>query len=71
MICSGVCRLLIILDLPAFLATRAKSEHSDRSRFRGSRHKRMRRLGDDPLRPVLDLAPDLLAALDRLGNWFD
>jgi hypothetical protein len=31
----------------------------------------MRRLGDDPLRPVLDLAPDLLAALDRLGNWFD
>jgi len=31
----------------------------------------MRRLGDDPLRPVLDLAPDLLAALDQLGNWFD
>jgi hypothetical protein len=25
MICSGLCRLLIILDLPAFLATKAKS----------------------------------------------
>jgi bifunctional non-homologous end joining protein LigD len=28
---------------------------------------RMRRLGEDPLRPVLDATPDLLAALERLG----
>ncbi len=28
---------------------------------------RMRRLGEDPLRPVLDTTPDLLAALERLG----
>jgi DNA primase len=33
--------------------------------------KRMKRLGQDPLRPVLDLQPDLLAALDRLTRWFD
>jgi bifunctional non-homologous end joining protein LigD len=33
--------------------------------------KRLRRLGEDPLRPVLDLEPDLLAALDRLTRWFD
>jgi len=33
--------------------------------------KRMRRLGADPLRPVLDLEPDLLGALDRLTGWFD
>lgn len=33
--------------------------------------KRMRRLGEDPLRPVLDLEPDLLGALDRLTRWFD
>ncbi|HSH75811.1 MAG TPA: DNA ligase D, partial [Longimicrobiales bacterium] len=33
--------------------------------------RRMRRLGDDPLRPVLDLEPDLIAALDRLMRWFD
>ena len=33
--------------------------------------KRMKRLGEDPLRPVLDLQPDLLGALDRLTSWFD
>jgi bifunctional non-homologous end joining protein LigD len=33
--------------------------------------RRMRRLGEDPLRPVLDLEPDLLGALDRLTRWFD
>jgi len=33
--------------------------------------KRMKRLGEDPLRPVLDLEPDLLGALDRLTRWFD
>jgi len=33
--------------------------------------KRMRRLGEDPLRPVLDLEPDLLSALDQLTRWFD
>ena len=33
--------------------------------------KRMKRLGDDPLRPVLDLEPDLLGALERLTGWFD
>jgi bifunctional non-homologous end joining protein LigD len=33
--------------------------------------RRMKRLADDPLRPVLDLEPDLLAALDRLTRWFD
>ena len=33
--------------------------------------KRMKRLRDDPLRPVLDLEPDLLSALDRLTKWFD
>jgi bifunctional non-homologous end joining protein LigD len=33
--------------------------------------RRMRRLGADPLRPVLDLEPDLLGALDRLTRWFD
>lgn len=32
---------------------------------------RMERLGDDPLRPVLDLEPDLLGALERLTHWFD
>jgi bifunctional non-homologous end joining protein LigD len=32
---------------------------------------RMKRLGRDPLRPVLDLEPDLLGALDRLTRWFD
>ena len=32
--------------------------------------RRMKRLGDDPLRAVLDLEPDLLAALERLTNWF-
>jgi bifunctional non-homologous end joining protein LigD len=29
---------------------------------------RMQRLGEDPLRPVLDASPDLLAALERLGG---
>jgi len=29
---------------------------------------RMRRLGEDPLRPVLDASPDLLVALERLGE---
>jgi bifunctional non-homologous end joining protein LigD len=33
--------------------------------------KRMKRLGRDPLRPVLELEPDLLAALERLTHWFD
>lgn len=33
--------------------------------------KRMKRLKDDPLRPVLDDEPDLLGALDRLTHWFD
>jgi bifunctional non-homologous end joining protein LigD len=33
--------------------------------------KRMERLGHDPLRPVLDLEPDLLEALARLTTWFD
>ena len=33
--------------------------------------RRMRRLGEDPLRPVLELEPDLLGALDRLTRWFD
>lgn len=32
---------------------------------------RMERLGDDPLRPVLDVEPDLLGALERLQSWFD
>jgi bifunctional non-homologous end joining protein LigD len=32
---------------------------------------RMKRLGYDPLRPVLDLEPDLLGALARLTSWFD
>ena len=32
---------------------------------------RMRRLGDDPLRAVLDVEPDLLGALERLTTWFD
>jgi len=33
--------------------------------------RRMKRLGDDPLRPVLDTEPDLLGALERLAGWFD
>jgi bifunctional non-homologous end joining protein LigD len=33
--------------------------------------KRMKRLGEDPLRPVMDLEPDLLGALSRLAHWFD
>jgi bifunctional non-homologous end joining protein LigD len=33
--------------------------------------KRMKRLGEDPMREVLDLQPDLLSALDRLTRWFD
>jgi bifunctional non-homologous end joining protein LigD len=33
--------------------------------------RRMRRLKKDPLRPVLDLEPDLLGALERLTHWFD
>ena len=33
--------------------------------------KRMKCLGHDPLRPVLDLEPDLLDALARLTSWFD
>ena len=33
--------------------------------------KRMKRLGTDPMRPVLDLEPDLLGALERLTTWFD
>lgn len=32
---------------------------------------RMERLGEDPLRPVLDEEPDLLEALGRLQRWFD
>jgi bifunctional non-homologous end joining protein LigD len=33
--------------------------------------KRMKRLGKDPLAPVLELEPDLLGALERLVHWFD
>ena len=33
--------------------------------------KRMKRLKEDPLRPVLDEEPDLLGALDRLTRWCD
>ena len=33
--------------------------------------KRMKRLGADPLAPVLELEPDLLGALERLVHWFD
>lgn len=33
--------------------------------------KRMKRLGEDPLRPVLEAEPDLLGALERLTTWFD
>lgn len=33
--------------------------------------RRMRRLGEDPLQPVLELEPDLLGALERLTRWFD
>jgi bifunctional non-homologous end joining protein LigD len=33
--------------------------------------RRMRRLGEDPLRPVLDLEPDLLGALEQLTAWLD
>jgi hypothetical protein len=31
----------------------------------------MRRLAEDPMRPVLDIEPDLLGALERLTTWFD
>ncbi len=33
--------------------------------------RRMKRLGEDPLRAVLDLEPDLLGALESLTHWFD
>jgi len=33
--------------------------------------RRMKRLGQDPMRPVLDIEPDLLDALNRLTTWFD
>ena len=33
--------------------------------------RRMKRLGEDPMRAVLDLEPDLLGALNRLATWFD
>jgi bifunctional non-homologous end joining protein LigD len=33
--------------------------------------KRMKKLGEDPLRPVMELEPDLLGALSRLAHWFD
>lgn len=33
--------------------------------------RRMKRLKQDPMRPVLDLEPDLLGALERLTHWFD
>ncbi len=33
--------------------------------------KRMKRMLEDPLRPVLETEPDLLGALDRLTHWFD
>jgi bifunctional non-homologous end joining protein LigD len=33
--------------------------------------RRMRRLKADPLRPVMELEPDLLGALERLTHWFD
>jgi len=32
---------------------------------------RMARMVDDPLRPILDLEPDLLGALERLSGRFD
>ena len=32
---------------------------------------RMEHLGADPLRPVLEIEPDLLGALGRLTTWFD
>jgi len=32
---------------------------------------RMERLGEDPMLPVLEAEPDLLAALARLQRWFD
>ena len=32
---------------------------------------RMERLGEDPLRAVLDIETDLLDALERLTSWFD
>ena len=41
----------------------------DPSRFTlKTAQRRMERLGDDPVRPVLDRKPDLLAALGRLGE---
>jgi bifunctional non-homologous end joining protein LigD len=46
-------------------------------RLKISRHtianvpRRMKRLHADPLRPVLDMEPDLLGALERLTHWFD
>ncbi len=33
--------------------------------------RRMKRLGEDPLAPVLTAEPDLLGALERLTHWFD
>lgn len=33
--------------------------------------RRMKRLGADPMRSVLDLEPDLLGALERLTSWID
>ncbi len=33
--------------------------------------RRMKRLEEDPLLPVLELEPDLLGALERLTHWFD
>ena len=33
--------------------------------------RRMKRLKADPLRPVMELEPDLLGALERLTHWFD
>jgi bifunctional non-homologous end joining protein LigD len=32
---------------------------------------RMKRLGEDPLAPILDEEPDLIEALERLTTWFD
>ncbi len=33
--------------------------------------KRMKRIGSDPLRPILDMEPDLLGALAKLTEWFE
>ncbi|MEQ1856291.1 MAG: DNA ligase D [Longimicrobiales bacterium] len=66
-----------VRPLPGATVSAPLGWHEVTKRLRISDHtiasvpKRMRRLGEDPLRPVLDLEPDLLGALDRLTRWFD